>query len=273
MTPPVVSIVTPSFNQAQFLEETVRSVLEQDYANIEYIVCDGGSTDGSADIIRRYAGRLAWWCSERDAGQSDAINKGWRRARGDIWAYLNSDDALVPGAVRAVVEAFQAHPDAGIVHGDWVWTDAAGQENGIGRGAPTDFRKLLRDGQIPYIAQPASFYRAALVRRLGYIDQSLHLSMDYDLLLRLARAAEAVYVPRPLARVRLHAGAKTAGLTERHWQESLAVRARYGGRHLLTPRLRYWRYRLLRVLPPRLQARFRRWRNSPNDWVWLERES
>ncbi|HVO24572.1 MAG TPA: glycosyltransferase family 2 protein [Candidatus Margulisiibacteriota bacterium] len=269
MNQPLVSIVTPSFNQAQFLEETIRSVLEQEYPRIEYIICDGGSTDGSADIIRRYADRLAWWCSERDAGQSDAINKGWRRASGQVWAYLNSDDVLLPGAVRAVVAAFQAHPGAGIVHGDWIWIDAAGAEQGAGHGAPTDFRKLLRDGQIQYVAQAASFYRSAIVRQVGLIDPGLHLSMDYDLLLRLARVAAAVYVPQPLARVRLHATAKTSALTERHWQESLAVRARYGGRYLLKPRLGYWRYRTLRALPAPVQAAFRRWRNSPNDWVWL----
>lgn len=270
MTQPLVSIVTPSFNQAQFLEATIRSVLDQDYLHIEYIVCDGGSTDGSTDIIRRYADRLAWWCSERDDGQSDAVNKGWRRATGQVWSYLNSDDVLVPGAVRAVVEAFGAHPAAGLVHGAWVWIDAAGAQKGTGRGAPTDFRKLLRDGQIPYVAQPASFYRADLLRDVGLVDQSLHLSMDYDLLLRLTRAAPAVYVPHPLAGVRLHAAAKTSALTERHWQESLAVRARYGGRYLLKPWLQYLRYRTLQALPAPLQAVFRRRRNSANDWVWLE---
>ncbi len=269
---PLVSIVTPSLNQAQFLEETIRSVLSQDYPRIEYIICDGGSTDGSVNIIRKYADRLAWWCSEKDQGQSDAINKGWKRATGEIYAYLNSDDTLESGAVRVVVEAFQANPHAGVVHGGWRYIDAYGHEIGIGRGAQTDFNRLLRDGQISCVAQPASFFRASLVCQVGLLDRTLHMSMDYDLLLRLARVSEMVYVRRVLASYRIHTSAKSPSFAERHWQESLLVRARYGGRYFLKPRLQYLRYRFLRAMPKPVQILFRRLRNSVKDRVYLQTE-
>lgn len=266
---PVVSIVTPSYNQGAFLESTIQSVLSQDYQQIEYLVCDGGSQDGTVDIIRRYADRLAWWCSERDGGQSHAVNKGWRRATGGILAFLNSDDVLLPGAVRSVVRAFERSPSVGIVHGDWIYLDEQGSELGRGQGRPTDFKRLLRDGQIRYIAQPASFYRADVVRRVGMLDESLHYSMDYDLLLRLARASQTMYLSLPLAGCRLHLSAKTSSFTESHWMETLAVQKRYGSRYVSKQRLLYWCYRAFAALPQAIQMWFRRRRNGSKDWVIL----
>ncbi len=265
----LVSIVTPSYNQAHFLEATIRSVLEQDYPHIEYIICDGGSTDGSVDIIRKYAARLAWWCSEKDGGQSAAINKGWRRANGLLWSYLNSDDLLLPGAVNAVVEAFKKHPESGIIHGDWTYIDQAGHTTGQGYGASCNFQRLLNRGQDPYVAQPASFYKADLIQRVGWLDENLHLSMDYDLLLRLAQSAPMLYLPRSLASFRVHTLAKTSSSADRHWQESFLVQRRYGGRYLVIPRLKYWRYRSLAMMPHGLQRFIRRWRNSVNDRAYL----
>jgi glycosyltransferase involved in cell wall biosynthesis len=266
---PLVSIVTPSYNQAEFVESTIKSVLSQTYSRIEYFVCDGGSQDGTLEIIRRYSDRLAWWCSERDRGQSDAINKGWHRASGDILAYLNSDDLLLPGAIEHVVRAFRSSESIGVVHGDWIYVDEKGGELGLGRGRSADFKRLLRHGQIRYIAQPASFYRASVLRRVGLIDEGLHYAMDYDLLLRLAKGSRLIHLPIPLAGFRLHETAKTTAFTERHWEETLAVQRRHGSKYLSKQRLLYWRYRAFATLPDPLKMWFRRLRNSSKDWPIL----
>src|SRR5512139_1414374 len=139
---PLVSIITPSYNQARFLETTIRSVLDQDYPNLEYLIVDGGSTDGSREIIQRYSDRLAWWVSERDQGQTDAINKGFARARGEILAWLNSDDTYLPGAIQGAVDFLQDHPGVGMVYGDANLIDE--QSNVIGKfpARQTDYNKL-----------------------------------------------------------------------------------------------------------------------------------
>ena len=125
----LVSIVTPSYNQSRFIEDTIRSVLSQDYPQIEYMIVDGGSTDGSVEIIKRYEDQLAWWVSERDQGQTDAINKGFARATGDILAWLNSDDTYEPGAVSAAVKYLQEHPEVGMVYGDCNYIDENGERD------------------------------------------------------------------------------------------------------------------------------------------------
>ncbi len=204
-TIPLVSIVTPSYNQAHFLEETIRSVLDQDYPNIEYIIVDGGSTDGSLEIIERYADRLAWWVSEPDQGQTDAINKGFARARGEILAWLNSDDTYLPHAVAKQWPFLQAHPEAGMVYGDANLVDEAGKVIGRFPARQTDYRRLRR-GYV-HIPQQASFFRASLWRQVGPLDPTFYFAMDYDLWVRLARLAPLHYTPRLWANFRLHAAA------------------------------------------------------------------
>ncbi|MEM5776358.1 MAG: glycosyltransferase family 2 protein, partial [Anaerolineaceae bacterium] len=188
---PLVSIITPSYNQAAFLEETIRSVLEQDYPRIEYIIIDGGSTDGSAEIIQRYAGKLAYWVSERDRGQTDALNKGFARATGSILAWLNSDDTYQPGALREAVAYLSAHPDVGMVYGDGNFIDEHGEVIGRFPSAQTDLQKLRR-GYV-HVCQQSSFFRADLWRAVGPLDPSFFFAMDYDLWVRLAQRASLVY--------------------------------------------------------------------------------
>ncbi len=224
---PLVTVVTPSFNQARFIEETICSVLEQDYPRIEYILVDGGSTDGSLEVIRRYADRLAWWTSEPDRGQTDAINKGFAHAQGEILAWLNSDDTYLPGAITEAVDFLQANPQAGMVYGDADLVDESGAIIGKFPARQTDYRRL-RQGYV-HIPQQTSFFRASLWQRVGPLDPSFYFAMDYDLWVRLARLAPLCYYPRTWATFRLHDTGKSVVADDRCWPEMLRVHRREGG--------------------------------------------
>ena len=202
---PLVTVVTPSFNQGRFIRDTIESVLGQSYPRIEYLVMDGGSTDETVSILRSYGDRVAW-TSEPDRGQTDAINKGWRRARGSIVAYLNSDDTYLPGAVEKAVAGLQAHPDAGGVYGEGYHVDECGRT--IDR-YPTEAFDMARLSETCFICQPTVFLRHDTVARLGYLDGSLRYCMDYDLWIRLAHASRFIYLPDYLANTRMHAETKT----------------------------------------------------------------
>jgi len=222
-----VSVVTPSFNQARFLEATILSVLEQDDAEIEYFIMDGGSSDGSVEIIQKYQDRLAGWVSEKDRGQTDAINKGFQRARGDVLAWLNSDDTYEPGAVREAVEILSAQPSLGMVYGDTNFIDETGTVRGKFPARQTSFARLRR-GYV-HIPQQASFFRGDIWRKVGPLDPDFYFAMDYDLWVRIARLAPILYVPRLWANFRLHGEAKTITADARCWPEMLRVHRRDGG--------------------------------------------
>ena len=210
---PLVSVVTPSFNKGRFIEETIRSVLSQDYPRIEYIIIDGGSTDGTRAILEKYSRKIAF-VSEPDKGQSDAINKGWRLAKGDILAYLNADDTYTPGAVRAAVESFSKNPDAGLVYGDGILTDESGRVISTHSAGEFSLRDLLycRDN----ILQPAVFIRRAVYDRIGGIDEELPLAMDLDYWIRTGLLFPAVYTRQPLATAKIYAEAKSAALMHQY---------------------------------------------------------
>jgi len=204
--PPLVTIVTPSFNHSRFLEETMLSVLRQDYPALEYIVQDGGSTDGSVEIIRAYQDKLEYWESEPDKGQSSAINKGFARARGAIFAWLNSDDVLMPSAVRIAVHFLEAEPGVGLAYGDRVEIDAKGNTIGYLRCPPHDPEMFRKDVTLP---QETVFFRREVFKAAGGLDESLHFAMDLDLWCKIARVARMRHIPAFLACFRRHKHSKS----------------------------------------------------------------
>lgn len=220
----LVSIITPSFNQVKYLEETIHSILDQDYANLEYIIIDGGSTDGSVELIRRYAPRLAYWVSEKDHGQTHALNKGFRRARGDILGWLNSDDRLEPGAIRGAADFFATHPEVDVVYGDRKTLEASGHVKEIVRS----FEFGLDTNLWYCIPQEATFFRRRLLTEAGYLDPSLHFTMDYDLWLRAVVAGfRFEHVPGVWGNFRHHRTSKTRSLRGAFWQERVQAIERH----------------------------------------------
>jgi glycosyltransferase involved in cell wall biosynthesis len=204
---PLISIVTPSYNQARFLDETLRSVASQGYPRMEHIVIDGGSADGSVDIIRAHAPHLQYWVSARDRGQSHAINKGLARATGEVLTWLNSDDTLLPGALAAVGAVFAERPEVDLVYGDFLYTDADGRPMRRRHVFSTmTYETLLYHD---YLGQPAVFFRRSLFDRVGPVDEALHYCMDWDLFLRMWRVCRPRHVPVVLATYRLDHAAKS----------------------------------------------------------------
>jgi glycosyltransferase involved in cell wall biosynthesis len=224
---PCVSIVTPSYNQAQYLEETILSVLDQDYANLEYIVMDGGSTDGSVEIIRKYTDRLAYWTSEPDEGQSDAINRGFEKSTGQILAWLNSDDTYEPGTIQAVVDEFLAHPEARLVYGEGWYIDDEGL-----RIRPCSFVQSRFPSNYIYnrdpILQQAAFWTRALWDEVGPLNQSLNWVFDWDWFIRAYHKTSFHYVPKILANYRVHPQAKTRTQDIQRRMEHAWITSTYG---------------------------------------------
>ena len=233
---PKVSIITPSFNQGRFLEASIRSVLEQTYPNIEYIVVDGGSKDESLGIIEKYRDRLAWWVSEKDKGHADALNKGFSHATGDILAWLNSDDIYFPDAVAEAVAILADHPEVGMVYGDADLIDNSGVTIGQFGAKQTGYRQMLR-GSV-HIPQASTFFRADLWQRVGPLDLSLFFSFDYDLWVRFAKVSQLLYVPKRWAQFRIHDDGKTIVNDDRCYPDMLRVLEREGGGWLSWMRLR-----------------------------------
>jgi glycosyltransferase involved in cell wall biosynthesis len=244
---PTISVITPSFNQARYLEKTIVSVLSQDYPRLKYIIVDGGSTDGSVEIIKKYEHKLAWWVSEKDQGQTDALNKGFARARGDIFAWLNSDDTYEPGAVGEAVKFLHNHPEVGMVYANANYIDEQGRVIGKFPAAQTDYRRL-RQGYV-HIPQQAMFFRAGLWRDLGPLDPSFYFAMDYDLWTRIAARSEIRYLPdQTWANFRIHSAGKTIAADDRCWPEMLRVHYRDGGSPLSVIVAKYYLRRLIAPL-------------------------
>ncbi|HWE03021.1 MAG TPA: glycosyltransferase [Tepidisphaeraceae bacterium] len=245
---PLVTIVTPSYNQGRFLRATIDSVLTQSYPNIEYIVMDGGSSDESVEILKSYGDRF-FWISEKDGGQAAAINAGMARAKGEILAFLNSDDVLLPGAIQRVVDHFRDNPECDMVYGRARYIDAAGHVTGQYRTDDYSFQRLMHDC---CVCQPAAFWQARIARKIGPFDASLHLALDYDYWLRIDRAGGRIqHIHDILADSRLYPDTKTLSMRNQSYTESFAVCMKHGGyvdynyfqglwHHLVTERAIGW---------------------------------
>lgn len=237
---PLVSIVTPCYNMARYLPETIESVLSQDYPNIEYIVVDGGSTDGTLDILESYKDRLSF-TSGPDRGPSDAAHQGLKRSRGEIVTWLNADDSFLPGAVRTAVGYFGEHPATDVVYGEGWWID---EQGAVIERYPTlrfDPEVLERDC---FICQPAAFMRASAYRRCE-LDPNVARSFDYDLWIRMAKAGLRFdSIPQYLANSRMHRGAKTIYERGEVFQASMQLLRRHYGYVPLSWIVGYTAYRL-----------------------------
>jgi len=244
---PRITVVTPSYQQADFLEATIVSVLDQGYSNLQYGVIDGQSSDGSDRIIERYRDRLDFTVIEPDDGQTHAINKGMRRANGDILCYLNSDDTFLPGALRRVGEYFQAHPDCNWLMGDCLFIDAAGDfcsdpEFGHSRMVATEVdslaHALVRDRRF-CMPQPSIFWRRELTDQLGLFDESLQYTFDYEMWCRFLADGQRLHVIHDaLSTYRLHETSKTCALRHRMLADHITVESRYAPRLSLPDRLK-----------------------------------
>lgn len=276
----LVSIITPSYNQAPYLEQTIQSVLGQDYPRIEYIVVDGASTDNSFDIIKKYNDRLAYWISEKDSGQAEAINKGFTRAKGEILGWLNSDDYYLPSTISAVVKCFEENPDVVMAYGDMLAVDGNGQTMNVLKYKQLSLQDLLC---FQIIGQPSVFFRRSALEKTGPLDTSFHFMLDHHLWIRLAQQGKILHVPQVWSAARYHAQAKNRARAAEFGREAfrvldwaktqpglaeavsnverraLASAHRYDARYLLdggqpVPALRAW-LRALFLHPPTALAR------------------
>jgi len=214
---PKITIVTPSLNQGRFIRQCIASVLSQQYENLEYFIIDGQSTDDTLAVVKEYENSLDFWISEPDAGQSDAINKGFKRATGDLVAWLNADDFYLPDALKTVAQAYSQCPNAPFYFGDGLRVDEAGdfKENFFPQGRVLFNREALLYG-LNYILQPSTFINRSCLEQAGYLDPELHYGMDSDLWMRLSSMGEPCPIAAALAASREYASTKTAsGMFER----------------------------------------------------------
>lgn len=204
---PSISIITPSYQQGQFIEETIQSIITQNYPDLEFFIIDGGSNDQTVDIIKKYEDQITSWVSEPDDGQTHAINKGFRIATGDIVTWINSDDLLTPGALLKVGEFFRDNPDIQVLYGDGIAIDRNGEKLYARRPGGFDLEWFIRTD---YILQPSGFFRRSLLKELEFLDEHLHYAMDTDIYLRMALRSKLVYLPLVLSKFRLYPEAKTS---------------------------------------------------------------
>jgi glycosyltransferase involved in cell wall biosynthesis len=208
MNYPKISVITPSYNQGQFLERTILSIINQNYPNLEYIVIDGGSTDNSVEIIKKYETRIVYWVSEKDKGQTDAINKGMRKATGDIVCWINSDDVLLPGAVQIVARYFNRHSNVEFLNGLTICIDKDDKILRIGHILNS---KWFHKKGVYNISQQGMFWKKYIFEKIGELDETLHYAMDTEWIIRLyENKIKMAIINKPLGAIRVHESTKTA---------------------------------------------------------------
>jgi len=214
--------VTPSYNQAKFLEQTIQSVLEQDYARLEYLVVDGQSMDNSVEIIKKHADKLTWWVSEKDSGQGQAINKGITRAKGDIIGWLNSDDYYLPGTISAVVKVFEENPETIMIYGDMLAVDEQGRTINTLKYKQLSLQDLLC---FQIIGQPSVFFRRAVFEKTSGLDTTFHFLLDHHLWIRIVQQGKILHVPQTWSAARYHVEAKNRAKAAEFGREAFRILA------------------------------------------------
>ncbi|MEM9829417.1 MAG: glycosyltransferase family 2 protein [Bacteroidota bacterium] len=213
---PKISVITPSLNQGKYLEDTIKSVFNQNYPNLEYILIDGASTDSSVSTIEKYEKQFQYWVSEPDTGQSNAVNKGFAKATGEIVTWLGSDDILLPGSLQRVAEAFTKDTDVALVHGDAIYLYSNGKRVEA-KTSPEGFPNKYLAGMA--FAQPSSFFRRSHLEKVGFLDETLHYGMDYDLMVRLFDLGKPCQLSNFLSVYRYHPESKSTNDKEKFAEE------------------------------------------------------